>query len=157
MKNLILGFFSILCSCSFAWANSNAKNDFFKKFPVKEGLYNTVLDVKKTVDFCQNEDLEIELRQDDDNLVLTIGPNLVFAELQKNETISPTEKNCKVKTENSFSSKQLKQVVTETCGTKINYSKTHVLKLNGDFVEYAYLFKGKTQNCKYKFLKEVAK
>lgn len=142
---------------SLGWTAGNLKKDFLQKFPLKEGHYDTVFDSKQPVDFCQEEELDIELHEEASDLVLTIGPKLVFTNLQKNETTLAAEKNCEVKTMNTFQERSLKQVVTETCRKKLNYQKIHILKIDGNLINYEYSFKGQTKKCKYKFLKEVVK
>lgn len=152
---LVLGF-TIIGSLSYG---STTKKDFLAKFPIKEGHYDTVVNIKNKADFCEEEELDILLQEDDKDLTLTIGPKLVFAELQKPESVSKSEKNCKVTTTTSVGTNTLKQSITETCGKKMNYLKVHSFKLEKDTIEYTFSAKGSPASavhCKYKFLKEVA-
>lgn len=148
-----LACFSLLYS--FSLAVTPVKKDFLQKFPLKEGHYDTILNEAHPVAFCQDEELDILLQEDASELTLTIGPKLVFAELEKSESLTESGKNCKVKTTNTFSENSLKQTISETCGKKRIYLKTHLFKLNGDTLEYSFNSEKKTETCKYKFLKKA--
>lgn len=141
---------------AFALANFISKKEFLQKFPLKEGHYDTLVDAAKPVSFCEVEELDILLHEDNQELTMTIGPKLVFAQLQKTENTTNEDKNCKVKTINTLATNSLKQVISETCGKKLNYFKTHEFKINGDTLEYSFTTDKKTEICKYKFLKEVS-
>jgi hypothetical protein len=146
---LLFLFFAV----SSAEAASTTQQEFLKKFPVKEGHYDTVTDKTEKVSFCENEELDIALHEADGELVLTIGPKLVFPDLQQKETTSKTGKDCVVRTTNTLSDNHLTQVITETCGKKKNYQKTHVLHVDGGLIHYEFSTPGqKAEKCNYMFL-----
>jgi hypothetical protein len=124
-----------------------------KPCPLLYGNYTTVVSSGQNWEFCQNEELDIELHEIDSQLTLTIGPRLVFPDLQSKRIASKLGKNCVVTTSNDLKANSLQQVVTEICGKKTEYMKTHSFQLIGDVLNYKFLDQGKTQICDFKFMK----
>jgi hypothetical protein len=146
-------YFLFICIGShFAIATTLAKTEFLKKFPIKEGHYQTIPEKNKNWEACQDEQTDIDLRDMTDNLTLTIGAQLVFPELQKNEYISSSEKNCSMKIENEFKAQSLRQTVSETCGKKLTSKRVHVFTLEKENLVYEFTTDGTTHRCRYQFL-----
>lgn len=152
MKVCLIALTVFLSLQFFAEAQNSLKKEFLKRFPMKEGHYNVLPPDNQNWDYCQDEELDIDLYDVGGEMILTIGPRLVFPDLQAKQTTSTLEKGCEVRTTNQFANNTLEQTVVQTCGKKLDYKKVHFLQVEGDVLNYRFSTQGQTQTCKYKLL-----
>lgn len=105
------------------------------------GRYDTVVAQSNFTlpDVCEPAELDFELIDINGEVTLTVGPKLVFANLQASETVSKVEESCEYKILNKIEPKKLTQKISQTCSKKeYNFVKNRILEFKGREVIYSF-------------------
>lgn len=129
-------------SAIFAKKNEIKSLDSIKTIlSLKTGRYDTSMAKSNFTlpDVCEPAELDVELIDMNGQVALTIGPKLVFSNLQATETVSKVGDSCEYKILNKIEPKKLTQKISQICSKKeSNYLKNRILEFKDHEVIYMF-------------------
>lgn len=152
MKITVL--FFLLTLSHLSYASTKTKIDVLKSLSLTEGEYSTVLDTSiEKPEFCQNENIDIELIDNNGSLTLSLGARLAFPYLESTETVKDSNQKCVLKITNKYAVHQLEQTSVEICGKQKKEQRTHLFKISNGKIDYTYKNGSILQHCQYNLIK----
>jgi len=148
-KFLILIFF-VMTSLKL-WAET--KEQVQKKLNFSAGHYEVIVPEENPTDFCETEELDIDLIDDKSEITMAFGNEVSFSRLEAAQFNDETAPGCKTQYKNSIKSNLLEQTRTEKCGKK-TYTKKYLVEFDKDNIQITLEEKKNKKTCTYKFKKQ---
>lgn len=91
------------------------KKQILDKLNLKTGHYTTIVPKKNPAAFCEDEELDIDLVEDQNLNTLVIGDKISLPNINKPEFKEETSPGCVSTFKNKITNGQIEQVVSESC------------------------------------------